>query len=198
MPELNDVRSKYYKLGGAVRRRAMSKLALSLFVCTCVALGAEIVDDKWPQFRGPSGLGIGNDKVTLPSEFGPGKALLWKTELPVGHGSPCVWGERIFVTGFDPASRKLEVISINRKDGKIVWRQTAPTEEVEKVHEISSPATSTPVTDGEKIYVYIGSYGILAYEFNGNLAWKYPMGVAKSPYGSGTSPVLAGDLVLVT
>ncbi len=176
----------------------MKKLALSVFVGACIAVCAEVVDDKWPQFRGPGGLGIGNDKVTLPSEFGPSKALLWKTELPVGHGSPCVWGERIFVTGFDPTSRKLEVISINRKDGTIVWRRTVPAEEIEKVHEISSPATSTPVTDGEKIYVYIGSYGILAYEWNGNLAWKYPMGASKSPYGSGTSPVLAGDLVLVT
>ena len=176
----------------------MNKLALSVFVCASVALSAELVDDKWPQFRGPGGLGIGNDKVTLPSEFGPGKALLWKTELPVGHGSPCVWGERIFVTGFDPTSRKLEVISINRKDGTIVWRRTVPAEEIEKVHEISSPATSTPVTDGEKIYVYIGSYGILAYAWNGDIAWKYPMGASKSPYGSGMSPVLAGDLVVVT
>jgi hypothetical protein len=63
---------------------------------------------------------------------------------------------------------------------------------------VSSPATSTPVTDGEKIYVYSGSYGLLAYDWNGKLAWDYPMDPAKSPYGSGASPVLAGDLVLVT
>ena len=176
----------------------MSRLILGCFVSIFVAQSAEIIDDKWPQFRGPGGLGIGNDKIKLPSEFGPGKAVLWKTELPLGHGSPCVWGERIFVTAFDPGSRKLEVISVNRKDGKIVWRQMAPTTEIEKVHEVSSPATSTPVTDGEKVYAYIGSYGILAYEWNGTLAWEYPMGVSKSPYGSGMSPVLAGDLVLVT
>lgn len=176
----------------------MSKLVLGGFVCAFVALGAAMVDDNWPQFRGPGGLGIGSDKVTLPSEFGPSHAVLWKTELPLGHGSPCVWGERIFVTAFDPGSRKLEVISLNRQDGKIVWRQTVPATEIEKVHEVSSPATSTPVTDGEKVYVYIGSYGILAYGWNGNLAWEYPMGVSKSLYGSGTSPVLAGDLVVVT
>jgi hypothetical protein len=69
---------------------------------------------------------------------------------------------------------------------------------VEKVHEVSSPATSTPVTDGERIYVYNGSYGLLAYDWQGKVAWEYPMGVSKSPYGSGTSPVLSGDLVLVT
>jgi hypothetical protein len=69
---------------------------------------------------------------------------------------------------------------------------------VEKVHEVSSPATSTPVTDGENVYVYSGSYGIVAYDRNGKVAWEYPMEVSKSPYGSGTSPVLAGDLVLIT
>src|SRR3954470_2100893 len=125
----------------------MTKLVLGGFVCAFVARSAELVDDKWPQCRGPGGLGIGNDKVTLPSEFGPGKAVLWKTDLPQGQGSPCVWGDRIFVTGFDPGNRKIEVISVNRKDGKVVWRQTVPAKDIEKVHEVSSPATSTPVTD---------------------------------------------------
>ena len=167
-------------------------------LCAFVGLNAEAVDDNWPQFRGPGGLGVGNDKASLPSEFGPTKAVLWKTELTLGHGSPCVWGDRIFVTGFNSALNKPEVIAINRKDGKVAWRQTVPTTELEKVHEVSSPATSTPVTDGEKVFVYIGSYGLLAYDLQGKVAWEYPMGVSKSPYGSGTSPMLAGDLVLIT
>src|SRR6266849_9823408 len=176
----------------------MTKSTLCGFLCTFVAFSVEPIDDKWPQFRGPGGLGIGNDKASLPSEFGPTKALLWKTELPLGHGSPCIWGDRIFVTGFNSGANKPEVIAVNRKDGKIAWRQTIPEKEVEKVHEVSSPATSTPVTDGENVYVYNGSYGILAYDWNGKVAWEYPMEVSKSPYGSGTSPVLAGDLVLIT
>ena len=113
-------------------------------LCAFVGLNAEAVDDNWPQFRGPGGLGVGNDKASLPSEFGPTKAVLWKTELTLGHGSPCVWGDRIFVTGFNSALNKPEVIAINRKDGKVAWRQTVPTTELEKVHEVSSPATSTP------------------------------------------------------
>src|SRR5204863_2810970 len=127
------------------------------FLCTFVALGAEPVYDKWPQFRGPGGLGIGNDKMSLPSEFGPTKALLWKTELPLGHGSPCIWGDRIFVTGFDPADRKLEVIALNRVSGVIVWRKTVPATEIERVHQISSPATSTRVTNGNRVFGYFGS-----------------------------------------
>src|SRR5260221_10097774 len=176
----------------------MTKFMLFALLCSYAPLSAEPVDDKWPQFRGPGGLGIGNDKVSLPSEFGPCKALLWKTDLPLGHGSPCIWGDRIFVTGFNAAASKPEVIAINRKDGKIVWQQTIPSKEVEQVHAVSSPATSTPVTDGELVYVYSGSYGILAYDFQGKVAWEYPMELSKSPYGSGTCRVLAGDLLLIT
>jgi outer membrane protein assembly factor BamB len=176
----------------------MTKSILYGFLFTVAGLSAEAVDGKWPQFRGPGGLGVGDDQVSLPSAFGATKSLLWKIDLSLGHGSPCIWGDRIFVTGFDSAANKPEVVAINRKDGKIVWRQTIAVTDVEKVHEVSSPATSTPVTDGERIYVYNGSYGLLAYDWQGKVAWEYPMGISKSPYGSGTSPVLSGDLVLVT
>ena len=65
------------------------------------------------------------------SEFGPTKGLLWKTDLPLGHGSPCIWGDRTFVTGFNSGSNKPEVIAVDRKDGKIAWRHTIPAKEVE-------------------------------------------------------------------
>src|SRR5262249_5446159 len=112
--------------------------------------------------------------------------------------SPCVWGDRIFVTGFDSASKKPEVIAVNRRNGQIAWRRTIAATGIEHVHATSSPATSTPVTDGKRIYVYSGSFGMLAYEWDGKPVWEYPMGVAQSPFGSGSSPVLAGDLVIIT
>lgn len=176
----------------------MFRPVLCGLVFVSFAVGFDPADERWPQFRGPGGMGLGNEKAALPSKFGPDQALLWKTSLPLGHGSPCIWGDRIFVTGFEPAAKKLELIALNRKDGKPVWRQALPAAEIEKVHEVSSPATSTPATDGEKIYVYSGSYGMLAYDWNGKLAWEHPMGVSTSPYGSGTSPVLAGDLIVIT
>lgn len=174
----------------------MSRLLLYLCI-TLAGFCSEPDDDNWPQFRGPQGTGIGSDKISLPAQFGPTQALLWKTDLPKGHGSPCVWGDRIFVTGFDAAASKLEVIAVERKNGQIAWRATIPTTEIEQVHATSSPATSTPVTDGKRIYVYSGSFGMLAYEWDGRLAWQHLMGVSKSPYGSGSSPVLAGDLLII-
>lgn len=173
-------------------------MRLWIFVCFAAsAFGADASVDGWPQFRGPGGRGLGSKAATLPSEFGPSKALLWKTELPLGHGSPCVWGERIFVTAFEKESKKLELIAVNRRNGAVVWRSAIPASEIEPVHGVSSPATSTPVTDGGRIYVYTGSSGLAAFGWDGKLAWEYPMGVAKSPYGSGASPLLHGGLLLI-
>src|SRR5262245_6218220 len=150
----------------------------------------------WPQFRGPGGLGVADGK-RLPVEFGPQKNLLWKTPLPSGHSSPCVWGDRIIVTAFDKAAKKLETICLLRDGGKILWRRPAPTEKIERVHTAGSPAVATPVADGERIYVYFGSYGLLCYSFAGDEFWKLPLPLAASVQGTGASPVLAGKLLLL-
>jgi outer membrane protein assembly factor BamB len=150
----------------------------------------------WPQFRGPGGLGVADGRK-LPAEFGPKKNLLWKTPLPPGHSSPCVWGDRIFVTAFDKAAKKLETICLSRDAGKILWRRPAPTENIENFHVAGSPAVATPVADGERVCVYFGSYGLLSYGFAGGELWKVPLPVAASVQGTGASPVPAGELLLL-
>src|SRR5882724_6344716 len=111
-------------------------------------------DPSWPQFRGPGGRGVAADSDHPPLEFGLTKNLLWKTPVPSGHSSPSIWGARIFLSAFDKGTKKLEVLSLDRATGKILWRRTIPAEEIENVHEISSPATATPAVDGERVYAY--------------------------------------------
>jgi outer membrane protein assembly factor BamB len=151
----------------------------------------------WPQFRGPNGSGVAPDGPALPERFGPAENVLWKIELPPGHSSPCIWGDRIFLTGFDSAAKSLETLALDRRTGKIVWRRPANAPAIEKVHEISYPATGTPATDGERVYVYFGSCGLLCYDFAGTELWRVPMPVPTTRFGSGTSPILAGDLVVL-
>lgn len=154
-------------------------------------------DALWPQFRGPNGSGVAPDGTTLPERFGPAEHLVWKTPLPAGHSSPCVWGDRIFLTGFDRADKKLETLALDRRTGAVVWRRTAPATTIEKVHQISNPAASTPVADGERVYVYFGSFGLLCYDFAGTELWKVPLPVPQTRFGTGTSPVLAGDRLIL-
>lgn len=152
---------------------------------------------RWPQFRGPGGLGVAPDEKKLPIHFGPEKNLVWKSALPPGHSSPCIWNDRIFLTAYDKAAKKLETICLDKKDGKILWRQTCPAEKIEKSHPTGSPAVATPATDGERVYVYFGSCGLLCYDFEGKELWKNLMPVPVTMQGTGTSPIVAGEMVLL-
>jgi outer membrane protein assembly factor BamB len=154
-------------------------------------------DLSWPQFRGPDGSGVVRDSKPLPSDIGPAKNVIWKADLPAGASSPCVWKDRIVVTGCDKEKQRLETLCINRQNGQVLWRQTAPAGKVEKVFKPNTPATPTPATDGERVYVYFGSYGLLCYDRDGKEVWKKPLPVTETIFGSGTSPIVAGDLVLL-
>lgn len=177
--------------------KSLARLALAL--CVATPLAAADSPPRWPQFHGPGGAGIAEGQQTAPIEFGPDKGLLWKTALPVGHSSPAIWGERIFLTGFDAAEKRLETLCLDRASGRILWRRPVPTTSIEPVHKISNPAAPTPVTDGKTVFVYFGSYGLLAYDFEGRERWTKPLPMVKTfnNQGSGTSPILAGDRLVL-
>lgn len=150
---------------------------------------------RWPQFRGENCSGVAEGDRP-PVEFGPAKKLLWKTSLPRGVSSPCVWDDRIFVTAFDKG--KLETICLRRADGQILWRQQAPAEKIERVSGHNSPAAATPATDGRLVYVYFGaSCGLVAYDFDGRQQWHKPLPIYNVRHGSATSPILAGGRLVV-
>jgi outer membrane protein assembly factor BamB len=150
---------------------------------------------RWPQFRGPAGSGVA-DGGTLPAQFGTSEQVVWKTALPPGHSSPCIWDDRIFLTAID--GDKLEIICLDRRSGRIEWRKAAPAERIENVHSIGSPAAPTPTTDGKHLFVYFGSYGLLCYDLDGHEIWKKPLPIPiTGDFGAGTSPVLAGDRVIL-
>ena len=110
----------------------------------------------WPQFRGPNSSGLGEGSP--PVHFGPDQNVVWKIAVGAGLSSPIVWEDRIFLTEVDHANKQLSTLCIDRRTGKILWRRTVAPEQIEKVHELSSPAGATPATDGESVYVYFGSY----------------------------------------
>ncbi|HLK63346.1 MAG TPA: PQQ-binding-like beta-propeller repeat protein [Bryobacteraceae bacterium] len=152
---------------------------------------------EWPQFRGPGGTGIAASSAAPPVEFSPSQRLLWKQALPIGHSSPAVWGDRIFLTSFDPPSKKLELICVSSGNGAILWRRVAPAPAIEETHVVSNPATATPTVDEERVYAYFSSYGVMAFDHSGKSAWTAPLPMPKTHHGSGASPILAGDLLII-
>ncbi len=151
----------------------------------------------WPQFRGPAARGIAEEDGQYPTSFGPNKNVIWKVAVPSGVSSPCIWDNRIFITAHDKSRNVLETICLDRKDGSIVWRRDAPAERIEDVHEVSSPANATAATDGKRVYVYFASYGLISYTFDGTEVWKTPLPFRPSRFGSGSSPIVVDDIVLL-
>ena len=146
----------------------------------------------WPQFRGPGGSGVAADS-DLPVHFGPESNVVWQASLPPGHSSPCIWEDRIFLTGF--SSGKLETLCVDRRNGQVLWRRAVEPHDLEKGS--SSPAASTPVTDGQRVSVYFGAFGLICYDFDGAEKWRKPLPTPVTQHGASSSPVIAGHTLVI-
>lgn len=146
----------------------------------------------WPQFRGPNGAGISGSKP-VPAEFGPKKNVIWKTSAPRGHSSPVLTATRIFLTGVE--GEKLLTLCLDRATGRILWTREAPRTRREEFQPTNSPASPTPVTDGQNVYVFFGDFGLISYDGGGRERWRLPLGPFNNVNGHGSSPILAGGLL---
>jgi outer membrane protein assembly factor BamB len=167
----------------------MKHLRLAFFILTSTCLA----ESNWPQFRGEGGLGIGTGKP--PVEFSVDKNMKWQVEVPFGHSSPCVWQDKIALTGLDGG--KLVTFCLNRADGRELWRAAAPAEKVEGTHRIGSPAAPTCCTDGTHLIAYFGSSGVLAYDWSGKVLWQKPLPAPVVEFGTSASPIIADGKIIV-
>ena len=173
--------------------RARTMLALSVLALACASnAGAQA---RWSRFRGPGGRGIAPDDKPLPVEFGAQHNLLWACPVSSGHSSPCVWDDRIFLTGCE--GEKLETLCIDRASGAVLWRKSVQAEAIERHHRINSPASPTPTADGERVFVYFGSFGLLCYDFEGEEQWRRPLAAPDNSFGTAASPIVAGDYLIL-
>jgi outer membrane protein assembly factor BamB len=154
-------------------------------------------DANWPQFRGPNCSGLAQEGQSPPFEFGPTQNVLWKTAVPAGHSSPCIWGDQIFLSGFDEDKQEISVFCINRSDGSLEWRQIVPTDTITKVNSWNSPASPTMATDGQRVYAYFSSFGLVCYDLAGNQQWTLPLPIPKARHGLATSPIVTGEVVIL-
>ena len=168
-----------------------------LALWACLSWGTAAGQAQWNQFRGPDGKGIASDDHALPATLDPAHNLRWTCDIPLGHSSPCIWGDRIFVTG--ATDREVQTICVDRTSGAVLWTQAALTDTFESRHRINSPATPTATTDGERVYVYFGSCGLICYDFDGNELWLRRMRIPENMYGTAASPICSrGRLVMLS
>lgn len=149
------------------------------------------------QFRGTNCSGISSPDATPPLRLLTDENLAWKTEIADGVSSPCVWENFVFLTGYEPFDRLLITYCIDKESGAVLWEKSVLPDSIESFHAVGSPAAATPTTDGKHVYVYFGSYGVLCYDFEGNLVWEKKLPVPESQYGSCGSPVITKNILLV-
>jgi len=152
---------------------------------------------NWPQFRGVNSSGIANENQNPPEQFGPESLLLWSTGLSKGCSSPCIWGDRIFLTGCEEEGECFQMYNINRNTGAVLWKRELRVDTLEAVHRVSYTANATPATDGERVVFYFSSYGLQCLDMQGELLWEKKMPIPESRHGMGTSPIITGDLVIL-
>jgi len=95
---------------------------------------------------------------------------------------------------------KRHVVCLTRA-GKILWTRDVPSGLPETVYGsyqgLHGYASSTPVSDGKNIYAFFGKAGVFAFDLEGKQLWSSSVGAAKHSWGSGTSPILYKDFVII-
>jgi outer membrane protein assembly factor BamB len=178
------------------RRLLLSQTMLLVTPLLAAVLAApRLPAADWPQFRGPNCCGRTASPERLPVKIGPNTHVLWKTALPPGHSSPIVAGDRIYLTAV--RHKRLLTLALDRKDGRVHWEREAPAHALETIHSIGSHAQSTPAADREHVVSFFGSCGLFCYDREGKLLWHRAMGPFKNDFGAGSSPVLAGNRLLL-
>lgn len=171
-----------------------NKFRMAVLVLASALATSNVDAEKLSFFRSDRGLAPA-DGPTLPEQLDAPGALRWRQELPSGHSTPCVYGGRIFVTTFD--GQQLATVGLDGATGKVLWQHVAPAKGIEKYHPTGSPAASTPACDGQRVYVFFGSYGLLCYDLDGKLLWSKPLGPFQDEFGSASSPILAGGKLIL-
>ncbi|MDG2124139.1 MAG: PQQ-binding-like beta-propeller repeat protein [Verrucomicrobiales bacterium] len=157
-------------------------------------LSAFAAPPAWNQFRGPNGSGVLPD--AQPPIIVSTETLAWKTEVPFGHSSPVLAGHLVVLTAIE--DERFLTLAFDRATGQQVWSREAPQVPFENVHQTSSPAAPSVLTDADRIIVYFGSFGLICYDHDGKELWNKKLPTPKSLYGTSTSPISHGkNLYLV-
>src|SRR4051812_6977923 len=125
----------------------MKQLVAFVIILSAVSALPSLSAEPSNFFRADHGL-ANNDGKPLPEQLDTAAVVVWREPLAPGHSSPCLCGDRIFLTTFQ--GKKLATVALDRATGKVLWQAEAPAERIEEYHPTGSAATSTPACDGER------------------------------------------------
>ena len=210
-------------MDGMMKYRSLFAVAIcSLLLVAWVVSSGRAQQSNWTSWRGPDGTGA-NDDASPPVRWSEQENVRWKTAIPgLGHSTPVVWQDRVYVTTAIPTGEKFAAIADNRPGshdnlkvsqrhqyavfaldrttGKVIWKKTVH-ENIphEGGHDTASLASASPVTDGKRLIVSFGSHGVFALDFQGQIVWEKQLGKmhSKHGHGEGASPVVQDGYVVI-
>ena len=154
--------------------------------------------DHWTRFRGPNGTGIATE-AKIPTKWAVDD-FRWRVELPgVGHSSPVVWKDKIFLTSADSKSGERYLICRSTHDGSEIWTHTLKASP-HRIHSQNSLASATPAVDARHVYFLVttpSSNRLIAMTHDGKTTWERKLGSFVTHHGPGSSPIVHAGLVIV-
>lgn len=176
----------------------MKKTILTTFLAT--GLFAHVDAGNWPQFRGPDGSGVANEK--LPTKLAKNQ-IKWEIALPGrGLSSPVIQGDKVFISAASgPEQTRLHVICLNARSGKKIWERQFWATGRTMSHPKTCVAAPTPVVHGNKVFVLYSSNDLICLDLDGNLQWLRGLTVdypnASNSLGMSSSPIVVDGVLVV-
>lgn len=154
--------------------------------------------ENWPMWRGARGDGS-SQETGLPVQWSAEQNVIWKVPLPgPGNSTPVVWEDRVFVSQAVEQTGERLLLCFERASGKKLWQAGTRYDEAELTHATNPYCSGSPATDGQRVVVFFASAGLFCYDMAGKELWKRTdLGKLHHIWGSGTSPVLAGDRIFL-
>ena len=208
--------------------RTLTTRATATLVFSAATALPVVASDNWPSFRGngADGAGTGSPPATWNVETGGN--ILFRVPVPgLGHSSPVIWEDRLFLTSAVPEggeaslkvglygdgtpvegepSQRFQVLAFDKRTGELLWERTAfqGTPAIKR-HTKASHTNSTPATDGKVLVAFFGSEGLHAYDLDGTPLWNRQFGMLDSgPYdfptyewGFASSPIVHDGRVVI-
>lgn len=180
---------------------AVALMAVGVGLASALASSAEVdspTGGNWTRFRGPNGSGIATEG-TFPSQWTQAD-YLWRVPLAaVGHSSPVAWEDLLLVTSGDSEQAQVILQALDAATGEELWSRTFQNE-VHRMHQSNSYASSSPCVDAERIYLTWASpesYHVAAVDHRGEIVWRRNLGNFVEKHGFGSSPVLIEGLLII-
>lgn len=169
---------------------------LCIFSLSSAVFCSAVSGIGWKEWRGNNGDGFVGQSG-FPIEWSPEKNIIWRTDLPApGNSSPIVFGDHVFVTCANVDGTERSLIAFDRETGTQLWEESVFYDKDDPTHATNPWCAATPATDGESIFVWNGSAGATAYDFEGNNLWHRDLGEFTHRWGHASSPRVFGDTVI--